>query len=158
MCTFAHENELINLLGTTIPRLFEYVSEFYVKNTQEKHNINVLCASRNTLQQTDSRTSKSVPVPKKPVMYLDSPNLNEEFQEYVWELLKREEDFHVGRDNEGGNMQLMEIVIDLKAAGKVASDGAPSKGHDKWKGYASEERRWRALTGHGIDYKKVSLI
>lgn len=97
------------------------------------------------------------------------PNLEEEFQDYVWDLLRMEKDFIIGKNNEGRNLTLKDIVDDLrkdkipkKSGGESDLGDSTSKdqerceiGQEKWRVYASEERRWRALTGHGVDPKKV---
>ena len=78
------------------------------------------------------------------------PNVKEEFQEYIWGLLRQEKDFIVGRKNEAGHMSLKEIVEAMKAKG---GGGAPAS----LRVYATEERRWKTLTGHGPDPKKVGV-
>ena len=77
------------------------------------------------------------------------PNVKEEFQEYIWDLLRQEKDFIVGRQNEAGDMSLKGIVEMMKAKG-----GAPAS----LRVCATEERRWKTLTGHGPDPKKVGRI
>jgi hypothetical protein len=100
------------------------------------------------------------------------PNIQEEFQEYIWDLLREDTEFVVGRNNEGGQLSLGEIIADLRGdsppnvavdepASLVADQEGVENGNGtkpkktEWKVYASEARRWRALTGHGIDYKRV---
>ncbi|KAI5839302.1 hypothetical protein DFP73DRAFT_219762 [Morchella snyderi] len=97
------------------------------------------------------------------------PNLEEEFQDYVWDLLRMEKDFIIGKNNEGRNLTLKDIVDDLRKDKISKKSGGESDlrdftsrdqerceiGQEKWRVYASEERRWRALTGHGVDPKKV---
>lgn len=147
------------------------MNDFYVKNPQAKTDIGLL-------------SEKSPPRPAPPRSGSDGrnegfdsyvgaamwgmPNLKEDFQDYVWDLLRGEDDFSVGKDNEGGDMSLKDIVDDLrkdKAAGKGdrevvlgSSSVKDQKGHEKWRVFASEERRWRALTGHGVDPKKVIYL
>jgi hypothetical protein len=146
--------------------LFVYVSDFYAKNPQAKTEIGLL-------------SENASPRPAPPKLRDDErhesfdsyvgaavwgmPNLKEDFQDYVWDLLRGEDDFSVGKDNEGCNMSLKDIVDDLrkdKAADRevvLAGSGVKDqKGHEKWRVFASEERRWRALTGHGVDPKKVT--
>jgi hypothetical protein len=76
-----------------------------------------------------------------------TPNVKEEFQEYIWELLKQQADFDVGPKNESRHMSLGEIV----------DKWSENKDDEKLRVYASEDRRWRTLTGHGVDPKKVKL-
>ena len=54
------------------------------------------------------------------------------------------------RKNEAGHMSLKEIVEAMKAKG---GGGAPAS----LRVYATEERRWKTLTGHGPDPKKVGV-
>jgi len=79
--------------------------------------------------------------------YWGTPNVKEEFQEYVWGLLRRQKDFNVGPKNESRDMSLGEIVDKWRE----------NKDDDNLRVYASEDRRWRTLTGHGPDLKRVGF-
>lgn len=151
--------------GTTIHQLFAYVTTFYAKNPQPRTDICSLTS--------DSAPVDDVPSLQRPdsvgVTMWNLPNLEEEFQDYVWDLLRMEKDFIIGKNNEGRNLTLKDIVDDLrkdkipkKSSGESEVGGSALKdqergeiGQEKWRVYASEERRWRALTGHGVDPKKV---
>lgn len=158
------------MAGTTIPQLFVYVNDFYVKNPQAKTDVGLLSERvppRPTTKSRDDERDEIFDSYVGAVMW-GMPNLKEDFQDYVWDLLRGEDDFSVGKGNEGRDMSLKDIVDDLrkdKAAGKgdreVVLGGSAvkdQKGHEKWRVFASEERRWRALTGHGVDPKKVILL
>lgn len=146
------------------------MNDFYVKTPQAKTDIGLLSeqtAPRPTPKSMDDGRNEIFDSYVGAVMW-GMPNLKEDFQDYVWDLLRREDDFSVGKDNEGCDMSLKDIVDDLrkdKAAGKgdreVVLGGLTvkdQKGHEKWRVFASEERRWRALTGHGVDPKKVVFL
>lgn len=77
------------------------------------------------------------------------PNVQEDFQEYVWKLLKQERGFTVGKNNEGAEQTLKEIVEKMRAGN---ADGP------EFRVYADEDRRWKALTGHGVNHKAVSSL
>lgn len=147
------------------------MNDFYVKNPQAKTDIGLL--SELVLPRLAAPKSGDDGQNDNFDSYVGAvmwgmPNLKEDFQDYVWDLLRGEDDFSVGKDNEGRDMSLKDIVDDLrkdKAAGKGdrevvlgGSDVKDQKGHEKWRVFASEERRWRALTGHGVDPKKVMFI
>ena len=77
-----------------------------------------------------------------------------------------EEDLIVGKGAEGNRLSLSEILNDLRneqgtggegAQGESAPQGSGEVAGD-WRVYAAEGRRWRTLTGHGPDPKKVSLL
>lgn len=146
------------------------MNDFYVKNPQAKTDIGLLSERvppRPTTKSRDDGRDEIFDIYVGAVMW-GMPNLKEDFQDYVWDLLRGEDDFSVGKGNEGRDMSLKDIVDDLrkdKAAGKgdreVVLGGSAvkdQKGHEKWRVFASEERRWRALTGHGVDPKKVILL
>lgn len=90
------------------------------------------------------------------------PNVKEEFQEYVWDLLRQQKDFLVGPKNEWGHLSLKEVVERIKARGTGGASGAQGKEgqneeeEQELRVYATLDRRWRALTGHGPNPKKVS--
>jgi hypothetical protein len=121
------------------------VNDFYVKNRHERHNVSeLLWMDRNeangTAKAFDGPSSKSRDC-------WGTPNVKEEFQEYIWELLKQQADFDVGPKNESRHMSLGEIV----------DKWSENKDDEKLRVYASEDRRWRTLTGHGVDPKKAEL-
>lgn len=71
-----------------------------------------------------------------------------------------EEDLIVGKESEGNRLSLSEILNDLRnvpgTGGKSAQGENVGEGVGReWKVYAAEDRRWRTLTGHGPDPKKV---
>ncbi|KAI5793241.1 hypothetical protein EDC01DRAFT_91164 [Geopyxis carbonaria] len=140
--------------GTSIQQLFNYVNDFYVKNRQERHEIGELCLSDRQAATANSGNAQSetqqdgaeLQQRKEPELW-GLPNVKEEFQEYIWELLKREKDFSVGPKNEGGKMTLKEVVEKLKSSS--------TEEDMEWRVYATEGRRWRVLTGHGPDPKRV---
>lgn len=149
--------------GTSIQQLFNYVNDFYVKHRQERHEIGELClpdkqaaaagfAENSVNSQVETRqdgAEQQQQQRKEPELW-GLPNVKEEFQEYIWELLKREKDFSVGPKNEGGSMTLKEVVEKLKRSS--------AEEDMEWRVYATEERRWRVLTGHGPDPKRVSIL
>lgn len=112
--------------------------------------------------------------------YFPTQPLDLELRKEIWKRLVTDPDFKVGKNDEGRNLELEEIE---KAYGECVSetrvraqegDVGEGDGQDKesgWKGievenaqhtkpkkwrvYASTEQRWKALTGHSIDHKKV---
>jgi hypothetical protein len=97
------------------------------------------------------------------------PNLREDFQDFFWDLLRTEKDLIVGENSEGNGLSLVEIMDDLRDESETEiqgrqgtqdghiSPGGGSSQEKGWRVYASEERRWRTLTGHGPDPKRVSF-
>ena len=153
---------LTHPLGTDVEKLFNYVNDFYVKNRQERHSVTELLqleapeqgretAESNARESSQQAESASIIVlaatPHKTSEFWGTPNVKEEFQEYVWNLLRQETDFRVGPKNESRDMSLEEIVDKWR----------DNKQDEKLRVYASEDRRWRALTGHGPDPKKVCI-
>lgn len=137
--------------GTTVEELFRHVNNFYAANLQRHHNVSELLGKNQPdvevqVEHTGSGNGGS----DKASDFWGIPNVKEEFQEYIWGLLRQEKDFIVGRQNEAGDMSLKEIVEAMKAKG---GGGAPAS----LRVYATEERRWKTLTGHGPDPKKVGL-
>jgi len=137
-------------LGTTVQELFQYVNDFYVKNRQERYNVCELLKSEapRDIADEDNESDGDQRLKAKPSEEWGLPNVKEEFQEYVWDLLRQEKDFIVGPKNEASNLSLRDIVGKLKESKESSA---------KLRVYASEERRWRTLTGHGPDPKKVGI-
>jgi hypothetical protein len=134
------------------------VNDFYVKNRHQRHNVsellwvNQLEGREHEEDRHDidggGRSNESADGTsfKNPDCW-GTPNVKEEFQEYIWELLKQQADFDVGPKNESRHMSLGEIV----------DKWTENKQDEKLRVYASEDRRWRTLTGHGFDPKKVDI-
>lgn len=157
-------------IGATIQQLFLYVSEFYAKNPVQKADISQL---RSSIPRPLSRSrspgtgeslnrvpgSATAAVRDQPAFW-GVPNLEEDFQDFIWDLLRVEEDLIVGKESEGNRLSLGEILNDLRnvpgTGGKSAQGENVGEGVGReWKVYAAEDRRWRTLTGHGPDPKKV---
>lgn len=142
------------------------MNDFYIKNPQPKSDIGLLSDQAPPRPRDDGRNDNFDPFGG--AMW-GVPNLKEDFQDYVWDLLREEKDFSVGKSNEGRDLSLKGIVDDLrkdKVSGKgdreIVLGGVGIRdqegGPGRWRVYASEERRWRALTGHGVDPKKVNVL
>jgi hypothetical protein len=148
----------MNITGTTIEELFHYVNNFYVENLQRRHNVSELlwndqldrqtCGENGDGGGTNDSTESAKRNPDKGSDFWGFPNVKEEFQEYIWDLLRQEKDFIVGPKNEAGSMTLKNIVEQMKMGG--GNDES-----EQLKVYATEDRRWRTLTGHGPDPRKV---
>jgi hypothetical protein len=100
-----------------------------------------LASPKDKVTEIDAEQSCQIPE------YWGLPNVNEEFQEYIWNLLVQDDDFKVGIKNEFKDLTLKEVVEKLKNGG--------DKENDVLKVYVTEDRRWRALAGHGVNFKKV---
>ena len=112
--------------------------------------------------------------------YFPTQPLDLELRKEIWRRLVTDPDFKVGRNDEGRHLELEEIE---KTYGECASEAkvraqegdvdegdgqareSDWKGIEmenvqhtkpkKWRVYVSMEQRWKALTGHNIDHKKV---
>ncbi|KAF8545408.1 hypothetical protein BDD12DRAFT_6442 [Trichophaea hybrida] len=144
--------------GTSIEELFHHVNNFYVENLQRRHNVCELlgadqlnrqtCGEDGDGGETNDNAEPTKPNPDKGSDFWGVPNVKEEFQEYIWDLLRQEKDFIVGPKNEAGNMTLKDIVEKMKMRSE-------NDDFEQLRVYASEDRRWRTLTGHGPDPRKV---
>ena len=180
------------LTGTTIPKLFQYVVEFYKQRRQRRFRIDRLCEPI-TLNPENPENPGQTNSSDDDADYFSTQTLDLGLRKKIWGGLLNEPDFMVGRNNEGKDVDLEEIeaayasnsenpaakevekqpqdeevdeeMVDEEMGDKDAdtqndastSDAVQSKPQKatKWKVYASIERRWRALAGHGIDHKKV---
>ena len=170
-----------NYTGTTIPKLFQYVEEFYKQHRQRRYRIDRLCDHTFLNSENHGQTNPS----DDDAEYYSTQTLDTDLKKKIWGSLLNEADFLVGRNNEGKGVELEEIEAAYttssdKSANKakeakaedsqndiVKADNDTDRQHEasvmeekpqkaiKWKVYASIERRWRALAGHGIDHKKV---
>jgi hypothetical protein len=142
--------------------LFVYINDFYAKNRTIKRDVGSLCPSYQVVKSSGAREWKEFGGPrtlnKDSSDYLGVPNLNEDFQDFIWNILRQEKDFIVGKNGEGNHLHLSEIINDIRS--QMASDNYEVSKEEKrlekeWRVYVSEERRWWTLTGHGVDQKKV---
>ncbi|KAG0135937.1 hypothetical protein HOY82DRAFT_117055 [Tuber indicum] len=148
--------------GTTIKQLFAYVTEFYTKTLVPKVEINSLCeppqnpwgpsASGGGGGEGEADPGSSTTPQGQPV-YWGVPNMRDEFQDYVWDILRQQGDFKVGVNGEGNELSLNEIVADLRNQAEGGKEEANGEGKI-WRVYTSDERHWRTLTGHGPDLKR----
>ena len=95
--------------------------------------------------------------PQDQPAYWGVPNMRDEFQDYVWDILRQQEEFKVGINGEGNGLSLEQIVADLRNQAED-SEGEANGGGKVWRVYASEGRHWRTLTGHGPDLKRVRYL
>lgn len=112
--------------------------------------------------------------------YFPTQPLDLELRKEIWRRLVADPDFKVGKNDEGRHLELEEIE---KTYGECVSearvraqegdvDEGDGQGREsdwkgiemenvqhtkpkKWRVYASTEQRWKALTGHSVDHKKV---
>ncbi|KAI5853861.1 B-block binding subunit of TFIIIC-domain-containing protein [Tricharina praecox] len=139
--------------GTDVEELFKYVNDFYVKSRQERHYVGELLwadqlEGRKEDGDEDMAGDGDEAAAERDRIAAEcwgTPNVKEEFQEYVWGLLRQQKDFNVGPKNESRGMSLGEIVDKWRE----------NKDDANLRVYASEDRRWRTLTGHGPDPKRV---
>lgn len=142
--------------------LFRYVEEFYGGLRLEKWDLQRLAAA-GTEESNQTATSileddvreqgrsdmddeEKKKDEKLPLDLWGKPNVKAEFQDHIWEQLKKERDLIMGIDNKARDMSLKEVVERLR------------KGDDDEKSlrvYTTVHRRWVVLTGHAPDSKRV---
>ena len=141
------------------------MTEFYTKTLVPKVEINSLCGPPQNPWSSgasggegggEADPGSSTALQSQPA-YWGVPNMRDEFQDYVWDILRQQEDFKVGIDGEGNGLSLDEIVADLRNQVED-SEGEANKGGKVWRVYTSEGRHWRTLTGHGPDLKRVRYL
>jgi len=124
------------------------VNDFYVKTRQERHYVGeLLWADQLEAPRDQGDDGAVVEKDDNAPECWGTPNVKEEFQEYIWGLLRRQRDFKVGPKNESRQLSLGEMVEKWRE----------NKDDANLRVYASEERRWRTLTGHGPDPRRVSF-
>lgn len=142
------------------------MTEFYTKTLVPKVEINSLCGPPQDPWSSSASGGGggggeagpgSSATPQGQPAYWGVPNMRDEFQDYVWDILRQQEDFKVGMNGEGNELSLDEIVADLRNQA-VDSKGEANGGGKVWRVYTSEERHWKTLTGHGPDLKRVRCL
>ncbi|KAF8430301.1 hypothetical protein EV426DRAFT_542339, partial [Tirmania nivea] len=194
--------------GTSIPKLFDYVGQFYHNHRQRRFRIAGLFESGPAVLSNDDPKAEEAVDDSN---FFPTQALDLELRKEIWKRLVSDSDFKVGKNNEGSTLELEEVeegyeadtlknkdeenIVDGEGT-EVVTGGDVETGSQavetspqaievvsiaiengsrvveepiadvseedarvtkvkKWRVYASLERRWKALTGHGVDHKKI---
>ncbi|KAF8421037.1 hypothetical protein EV426DRAFT_719012 [Tirmania nivea] len=177
--------------GTSIPKLFDYIGQFYHNHRQRRFRIVGLFESGlAVLSNDDPKAEEAVDDSN----FFPTQALDLELRKEIWNTLELEEveegyeaDTLKNKDENivdgegtevvtgGGGVetgsqavetspQAIEVEsIAIKNGSQVVEEPIADVSEEdarvtkvkKWRVYASLERRWKALTGHGIDHKKI---
>ncbi|KAF8450108.1 hypothetical protein BGX38DRAFT_1269609 [Terfezia claveryi] len=188
--------------GTSIPKLFDYVRQFYHNHRQRRFRIaNLFESGPAVLVNDDPQAEEAVDDSN----FFSTQDLDLELRKEIWKRLVSDLDFKVGKNNEGSTLELEEVeevyeqigadtqkgkeienIVDAQGIegvtggdvetgsqavepssqaigveseaiepGSQAVEEAKATKMKKWRVYASLEQRWKSLTGHGVDHKKI---
>ncbi|TGZ83339.1 hypothetical protein EX30DRAFT_394559 [Ascodesmis nigricans] len=133
--------------GTSVQALFRYVEEFYSAVRLEQWDLQALGGDEENAGSDNGTSIKHRDRGQKENEVLwGKPNVQAEFQDHIWEELKKEKDLVMGVDDHARGLPLKEVVERLRKGGEEEK---------KLRVYATFHRRWIVLTGHAPDSKRV---
>ena len=159
------------------------MANFYRQHRQRRFRLDRLCDNTPSVLSR-AEVKLHTPKLEDDSNFFPTQALDLELRKEIWKWLTKDPDFRVGKNNEGKDLGLEEVEEGYKSDDTKRHNSAKGKkkrrddeeaegpqeaaihltertGIDKdkkavkWRVYTSIEQRWKALTAHGIDHKKV---
>lgn len=129
-------------IGTSIPKLFDYVGQFYHNHRQRRFRIaNLFESGPAVLSNDDPKAEEAV----DDSSFFPTQALDLELRKEIWKRLTSDLEFKVGKNNEGSTLELEEVeegyeiemdtqkdketenIIDSEGTGGVAEDNVETR-------------------------------